>query len=130
MRFVFSVYRKKMALIFLKQRFQAGNTQNNIQGEIRMNSHEEKELMQSIENDEWATVPNFNDVKQDLMKAAAETAIKDYRINVRISKRDVEALKTKALEDGIPYQTLVTSILHKYVTGRLKEPKTKETSHA
>lgn len=95
-----------------------------------MNILEEKELMQSIENDEWITVPNFNEVKQNLMKAATETAIKDYRINVRISKRDVEALKTKALEDGIPYQTLVTSILHKYVTGRLKEPHTKEPSHA
>ncbi|SIR09195.1 hypothetical protein SAMN05920897_1381, partial [Alkalispirochaeta americana] len=45
----------------------------------------------------------------------------DYRINIRISKRDVEALKTKALEEGIPYQTLVTSILHKYVTGNLKD---------
>jgi len=55
--------------------------------------------------------------------------MKDYRINVRISKRDVEALKTKALEDGIPYQTLVTSILHKYVRGKLKEFHTKETSH-
>jgi predicted DNA binding CopG/RHH family protein len=40
---------------------------------------------------------------------------------VRISKRDVEALKTRALEEGIPYQTLVTSILHKFVTGKLEE---------
>ncbi|HPA49901.1 MAG TPA: antitoxin [Methanofastidiosum sp.] len=95
-----------------------------------MTINEEKELMQSIENDEWTSVSNFDEIKQNLMKAAAETAIKDYRINVRISKRDVEALKTKALEDGIPYQTLVTSILHKYVTGRLKESKTKETSNA
>ena len=95
-----------------------------------MNRNEEKELQQSIENNEWTTVSNFDEIKQNLMKAAAETAIKDYRINVRISKRDVEALKTKALEDGIPYQTLVTSILHKYVTGRLKEPHTKEPSHA
>jgi len=85
--------------------------------------------MQSIENDEWTSVSNFDEIKQNLMKAAAETAIKDYRINVRISKRDVEALKTKALEDGIPYQTLVTSILHKYVTGRLKETGSKKTSH-
>lgn len=118
-----------MAIIFLKRLSQAGNTQNNTQGEILMNTHEEKELMKSIENDEWTTVPNFNEVKQNLMKAATETAMKDYRINVRISKRDVEALKTKALEDGIPYQTLVTSILHKYVTGKLKEFHTKETSH-
>jgi predicted DNA binding CopG/RHH family protein len=95
-----------------------------------MTIHEEKELQQSIENDEWIRVAHFDEIKRNLMKAAAETAIKDCRINVRISKRDVEALTTKALEEGIPYQTLVTSILHKYVTGRLKEARAKETSHA
>ena len=82
---------------------------------------EEKELMNSIENDEWQSVQNFEQLKIDLKDAARKTSIKDYRINVRISKRDVEALKTKALEEGIPYQTLVTSILHKYVTGNLKD---------
>lgn len=91
-----------------------------------MNTNDEKELLQSIEQGEWKSVVNFKTVKKHLMAAAAETALKDSRINVRISKRDVEALKTKALEDGIPYQTLVTSILHKYVTGRLKEPHSKE----
>jgi predicted DNA binding CopG/RHH family protein len=98
-----------------------------------MNINDDKELLQSIEEGEWKTVSNFEEIKKNLMAAAAETARKDYRINVRISKRDVEAFKTKALEDGIPYQTLVTSILHKYVTGRLQEmhPKeTKETSFA
>jgi predicted DNA binding CopG/RHH family protein len=55
------------------------------------------------------------------MQAAAETAAKDYQINVSVSKRDAEALKTKALEEGIPYQELVTSISHKYVTGRIIE---------
>ena len=60
-------------------------------------------------------------MKKDLVFAAKQTAIKDQRINIRISKRDIEALKTKALQNGIPYQTLVTSILHKYVTGSLKE---------
>ncbi|GAB6091741.1 antitoxin [Spirochaeta dissipatitropha] len=82
---------------------------------------EEKELMDSIENDEWQSVQNFDQLKNDLKDAARKTSIKDYRINIRISKRDVEALKTKALEEGIPYQTLVTSILHKYVTGNLKD---------
>jgi len=101
-----------------------GDIQSNIREERKMTTNEEKELRQSIENGEWTTVPNFDEIKQNLTKAAAETAMKDFRINVRISKRDVEALKTKALEDGIPYQTLVTSILHKYVTGRLKEPAT------
>ncbi|AFG37101.1 CopG family antitoxin [Spirochaeta africana] len=86
-----------------------------------MNEKEEKELMESVEAGEWRSVADFENIKQELVDAAKKTAIKDYRINIRISKRDVEALKTKAMEEGIPYQTLVTSILHKYVTGNLKE---------
>ena len=86
-----------------------------------MNIKEDKEIIKSIENGEWNSIDNLEEMKKRLTLAASETAIKDYRINVRISKRDVEALKTRALEEGIPYQTLVTSILHKYVTGRLEE---------
>ena len=86
-----------------------------------MNKTEESELIKSVEAGEWSSVSNLSTMKERLMKAASETARKDYRINVRISRRDVEALKTKALEEGIPYQTLVTSILHKYVTGRIIE---------
>ena len=90
-----------------------------------MNKTEESELINSVETNEWSSVSDLASMKERLMKAASETALKDYRINVRISKRDVEALKTKALEEGIPYQTLVTSILHKYVTGRIIEKKEK-----
>ncbi len=86
-----------------------------------MKNSDERELIRSIEDGEWESVANFEEVKKNLITAASETALKDYRINIRISKRDVEALKTKALEEGLPYQTLVSSILHKYVTGRLKE---------
>ena len=86
-----------------------------------MNDNDENGIIESIESGEWESARDFNAVKSQLMKAASETALKDYRINVRVSKRDVEALKTKAFEEGIPYQTLVTSILHKYVTGKLTE---------
>jgi predicted DNA binding CopG/RHH family protein len=86
-----------------------------------MNINEDKEIIESIENGEWKSIEKLEEMKKKLIVAASETAIKDYRINVRISKRDVEALKTRALEEGIPYQTLVTSILHKYVTGKLEE---------
>lgn len=86
-----------------------------------MNSNEEKEIIESIENGEWKSIQDLETMKKRLVVAASETALKDYRINVRISKRDVEALKTRALEEGIPYQTLVTSILHKYVTGKLED---------
>jgi predicted DNA binding CopG/RHH family protein len=88
-----------------------------------MNDTDENEIIESIESGEWKSVKDFNVVKSQLMKAASETTLKDYRINVRVSKRDVEALKTKALEEGIPYQTLVTSILHKYVSGKLTDVK-------
>jgi len=86
-----------------------------------MSDINEKDIIRSIEDGEWKSVSNYEELKKNLMVAASETGIKNHRINVRISKRDVEALKTKALEEGIPYQTLVTSILHKYVTGKLTE---------
>ena len=86
-----------------------------------MNDANELELITSIEKGEWKPLQDNGMMMNRLRKAASETASKDYRINVRISKRDVEALKTRALEEGIPYQTLVTSILHKYVHNRLKE---------
>lgn len=84
-----------------------------------MDNNDENKLYESIENNEWQPVNDFANIKSSLIKAASETAMKDYRMNIRISKRDVEALKTKAMEEGIPYQTLVTSILHKYITGNL-----------
>ncbi|MFZ5859842.1 MAG: antitoxin [Spirochaetota bacterium] len=86
-----------------------------------MTIDEDRELIQSVENGEWQPVKDFDSVREELVKAAKETALKDYRMNIRISKRDVELLKAKALEEGLPYQTFVTSILHKFITGKLKE---------
>lgn len=80
---------------------------------------EEKELLISIENDEWKGVRNKKDLMDKLQNAAKSTMLKDQRMNIRIAKKDLEGLKTKALEEGIPYQTLVSSILHKYVIGKL-----------
>ena len=56
-----------------------------------------------------------------LAKAAEDTIKKDKRINIRISGRDLSALQRRALEQGIPYQTLVSSILHKYLSGNLRD---------
>jgi predicted DNA binding CopG/RHH family protein len=82
---------------------------------------EEKELIKTIEKDEWRTVRNYNISKGKMQNAARSTMLKDQRMNVRIAKRDLDSLKAKALEEGIPYQTLVASVLHKYVAGRLIE---------
>ena len=53
--------------------------------------------------------------------AARATAIKDRRVNIRLSSGDLSDIQIKALEEGVPYQTLIASVLHKYVTGRLAE---------
>ena len=53
--------------------------------------------------------------------AARATAIKDRRVNIRLSSGDLSDIRVKALEEGVPYQTLIASVLHKYVTGRLAE---------
>jgi predicted DNA binding CopG/RHH family protein len=56
-----------------------------------------------------------------LKAAARATAIKDRRVNIRLSSGDLRDIQAKALEEGIPYQTLIASVLHKYVSGRLTE---------
>jgi len=53
--------------------------------------------------------------------AGRATAIKDRRVNIRLSSGDLSDIQVKALEEGVPYQTLMASVLHKYVTGRLSE---------
>ncbi len=81
-------------------------------------SKEEKELLKDFEAGEFRSVLT-PDRKKEIAKAAAETFKKDKRINIRISARDLHAIQKRALEEGIPYQTLVSSILHKYVSGGL-----------
>ncbi len=83
-------------------------------------SKEEKEILESYENDEWVSVSSPSDIAK--YKAAAKNTFKkDKRVNIRISKMDLELLQEKALIEGLPYQTLMSSVLHKYVTGRLKD---------
>lgn len=60
--------------------------------------------------------------------AARATAIKDRRVNIRLSSGDLSDIQVKALEEGVPYQTLIASVLHKYVMGRLTEPRSSKQS--
>jgi predicted DNA binding CopG/RHH family protein len=82
---------------------------------------EEQELLKSFEDEEWRSVSGKKREVGRLQDYARATFKKDRRINVRISSKDLNALQKRALEEGIPYQTLVSSILHKYVSGRLRE---------
>jgi len=83
-------------------------------------SKEEKEILKAFEAGEFKSVLTSRRKKM-LQAAAEETFKKDKRINIRISRRDFESLQRRALEEGIPYQTLVSSVLHKYVSGGLHD---------
>jgi predicted DNA binding CopG/RHH family protein len=80
---------------------------------------EEKELMASIENDEWMPVKNMAPEKEKAVIAARNTLKKDKRINLRLSQKDYHQIQIKAIEEGIPYQTFISSIIHKYLNGSL-----------
>ncbi|WP_096893877.1 antitoxin [Candidatus Scalindua japonica] len=84
---------------------------------------EEKALLESVEKGEWVSIKNKNREISKYIEMAKSSFKKDRRINLRMSSKDVIALQTKALEEGIPYQTLMSSVLHKFVTGRLIEKK-------
>lgn len=80
----------------------------------------ELEVVSAFENGKLKSVAT----KAELAKfkaAARATAIKDRRVNIRLSSGDLNDIQVKALEEGVPYQTLIASVLHKYVTGRLAE---------
>ena len=84
---------------------------------IKLN-REEKDILESFEQGEWKSVPNVKSEIKKHQAYALKTLKKDKRINIRISSKDLEELRTIAIEDGIPYQTLISSILHRYVSGR------------
>jgi predicted DNA binding CopG/RHH family protein len=88
--------------------------------EIKLDA-EEKELLKSYDSDEWQSVDDVASQVHTYSEYASATFKKDKRVNIRISRKDLEALQKKALEEGLPYQTLIASVLHKYVNGRLKE---------
>ena len=83
--------------------------------------HEERELLESFDRDEWRVALARGPEIERYRQSAQSMFKKDMRINIRISKKDLDALKIRALEEGIPYQTLIASVLHKYIGGRLLE---------
>ncbi len=81
----------------------------------------EKEILESYGKDEWESVEDLKQKKRRYAQHAKNTFLKNKRINVRISEKDLDGLKIKAREEGIPYQTLISSILHKYISGNLRD---------
>ena len=85
---------------------------------------EERELLRSLDAGEWRPVKNMeNEIKRiaGYARYTLQKLKKDRRVNIRLSPDDLRGMQVRAIEEGIPYQTLMASVLHKYVTGRLVE---------
>jgi len=80
---------------------------------------EEKEILEAFESGELKRSKNAAQAIKQHQAIAEATFKKDARINIRLSSRDLRSLQTRALREGMPYQTLVASVLHKFVDGQL-----------
>ncbi len=86
-----------------------------------MDETEEKKILESYERGEWRSVKDLKAEIRTLRTAARNTMLKDKRINIRMSSRDLNQVQVIAAQEGIPYQTLISSIIHKYVSGSLTD---------
>lgn len=91
-------------------------------------SKEEKAILKAVEAGEYESILT-DERKRELIAAASNTFKKDKRINIRISNRDLLTAQSKASEEGIPYQTLVSSIIHKYISGSLRDVTANKSNH-
>ncbi|SEQ30876.1 Predicted DNA binding protein, CopG/RHH family [Ectothiorhodospira magna] len=82
---------------------------------------EEQEILDAFDGGGLRRAPDFEERKTRHQQYAEAMFKKDARINIRLSSKDLRGLQKKALSEGIPYQTLIASVLHKYVEGRLRE---------
>jgi predicted DNA binding CopG/RHH family protein len=92
-------------------------------------TQEERALRIAVERGEWRSVKDLEKARARYQGYARAMFKKDRRINIRLSTKDLETLQMLAIEEGIPYQTLIASILHKYVSGSLVERGRLATSH-
>ena len=79
---------------------------------------DEKELARSLENEEWVSDLNKKEKKQ-YEEYARYSLNKQKRINIRMSDRDLKKIRAKAIEEGIPYQSLISMLIHKYNEGKI-----------
>jgi predicted DNA binding CopG/RHH family protein len=89
----------------------------------------EQDILAAFEKGRLKSVATKGELEK-LKAAARATAVKDRRVNIRLSSIDLGDIQVKALEEGIPYQTLIASVLHKYVSGRLVEKTTSTTGRS
>lgn len=82
---------------------------------IKFINEEEKNIIESFEKWEWKSDENFSDRKNKIQNIFKNTVAKKKAISIRLLNHDISKLKSKAVEEWIPYQTLISSVIHKYV---------------
>ena len=82
-------------------------------------STEEKDILVSVESGDWRSIRDTEKESERYQVYARDTFRNDRRVNIRLAGRVLEAIQKRAMSEGIPYQTLIASILHKYAAGRL-----------
>jgi predicted DNA binding CopG/RHH family protein len=80
---------------------------------------QEKEIVESVERGDWRSVQGIKKQIKRYRKYAEATVRKDKRVNIRMSEKDLIRIRKKAMEEGLPYQTLISSVLHRYANNRL-----------
>jgi len=83
----------------------------------------EKELLDAYEKGEFVPVENKDKKVSELQKSAQNTLKKDRRVNIRISGKDLTEIRIAAIKEGIPYQTLMSSVLHKFAVNYFSRKK-------
>jgi len=97
-----------------------------------MKKHDEfeKDILDAYEKGDLISTKPSPTEKEKYKAAAQATSLKDRRVNIRLSSPDLMDIQARALEDGVPYQTLIASVLHKYVSGRLVETPSRLTTRS
>lgn len=90
---------------------------------------EEQEILKAFESDEIQPISDVEQIKEQHRKYASSTFKKDKRINIRLSSRDLTMIQKLALSEGIPYQTFIGSVLHKFIDGRYVEKQSENIIH-
>ena len=90
----------------------------------------EEDILTAYEKGELKSISPSKALLKKYRDSARATFIKDRRVNIRLSSPDLMDIQARALEEGVPYQTLIASVLHKFVTGRLVEKPSRLTTRS
>lgn len=82
---------------------------------------EEQQLIESVESEEWKSIDNVANELKKAQQYAQNTFTQTENINIQLYQQDINKLQVKALHEGISYQSLISQIIHKYITGQLVE---------